>query len=309
VGSFSDCESRTSNPDAAFLVSGYEDRPSLYDLQRALEASRRERDEWISKFTDAESNLKQLRTELEETKARVRAVTNENEILRQEKESLSQKNKDLIDHNAELQETVDRLKKSNRKSGSSSPPTSNTTVSESSDEKKLRRSSSKRHKEKERDREKDKEQERAERQRERDREARRLEKEKEKAKEREETERLRKRFESARGEESDAKSSNSSSRTQRNRRDSYIEPLGQSAPRPQAVPPSPSRQYSSYPATTTGYPPTAAYASIPNIREPYGTTPRSHHPTVLVDEYSGYPVEEEDLYRGPPAPRSVRHPR
>lgn len=314
MGSFSDCESRTSNPDPAFLVPpGYEDH-HVYNLKHTLDALRKERDDWIAKYGELETNYTKARNDLAQSKARLVALENENEILGQAKESLTKTNQGLVDQIAELQETVKELKKTNRKS-SSSPPTSSATASESSDEKKLRRSSSKRHKESraEKDKEREKEKERERIDREREREARRKEKEREKERERErekeETERLRKRFDTTRGEESDAKSSNTSSRTQRNRRDSYIEPLGQSAPRPQVpVPPSPSRQYSTYTATAgAGYPPATAYSSI---REPFGTTPRSHHPSVLVvDDYNSYGIEDvvEDPYRS--ISRSIRHPR
>ena len=304
VGSFSDCESRISNPDRDYLAPGYEDQRALYSL-------RQERDALSAKVAALEDELKQTRNELELTKAQTRGLANQNELLDQEKTTLTKANKELTEEVAELQDTIKELKKANRKSSSgSSPSTSSATPSESSDDKKLRRSSSKRHKESSGRAEKEKERER-EREREKDREKERereRRKEKERA-EKEETERLRKRFDT-RGDESDAKSSITSTKS-RLRRDSYIEPLGHGAPRPQApIPPSPSRQYSSYTTTTSAsqYPPAPSY---PNIREPYtGSTPRTHHPSVYVsDDYTYGVVEEEDPYHQHPIPRTTRHAR
>lgn len=307
VGSFSDCESRTSNPDPDYLVPGYDDRRSVYGLQHALETTRQERDEWMTKAAALDDSLKQIRNELEQTKARMRALANENELLGQAKDSLSQTNKDLVEQNAQLQETVKELKRANRKSSNgSSPSGSSGTASESSDEKKLRRSPSKRRGEKDKERDRERERDK-DREKERERERR---KEKERA-EKEETERLRKRFDT-RADESDAKSSSASAKSQRGRRDSYIEPLGHGAPRPQVpVPPSPSsRAYPSYGGTT-------AAPAYPSIREPFagggGAAARPMHPAVYVqDEYSGYGavVDDDEAYRhGHATPRSSRHPR
>ena len=319
VGSFSDNESRASNPDRDYLAPGYEEQRSIYSLQHALDATRQERDEWMAKVAGLENDLKLVRNEFEQNKARMRALANENELLGQENErltkankELTEENKELTEENADLNESAKELKKANRKSSSnSSPSVSTITPSDSSDEKKLRRSSSKKRTkessgraDKEKEREKEREREHKERERERRKALERAEKE--------ETERLRKRFD-ARGEESDAKSSSASTKSQRNRRDSYIEPLGHGAPRPHvaAVTPAPARQYSSYTTTTTA-PPLHGY---PSIREPYkGTTPRSHHPSVYIaDEYTapyaGEYAEEEDPYRAQPVSRSTRHPR
>jgi hypothetical protein len=234
-------------------------------------------------------------------------------VLVQERDTLTKTNKELTEHNADLLDTIKDLKKANRKSsGGASPSTSSATASESSDEKKVRRSSSRRPKESSARPEKEKERGR-ERDKERDKELRRKEKDRALL---EETERLRKRFDS-RGDESDAKSSNTSTKSQRNRRDSYIEPLGHGAPRPQApVPPSPSpsRAYSSYPATSA-----PAYSTAPvyaSIREPFAApAPRALHPAVYVkaDEYpASYGAgDEEDTasYHTHAHPRSTRHPR
>jgi hypothetical protein len=318
---FSDCESRTSNPDHDYVIPGFEDH-GLYSIRQALETTRQESAKWRAKAEELEEKLKEmkeLRNELEQTKAHMAGLSNENQVLAQENHSLTKANKDLVDQNAQLQETIKELKKSNRKSsGSSSPSASSATASESSDEKKVRRSSSRRPKESKAD--KDKERER-EKERDKDREVRERERERRKEKEREkerafqdlETERLRKRFDT-RGDESDAKSSSTSVKSQRGRRDSYIEPLGHGAPRPAApVPPSPSRTYSQYATSTApSYSTAPAYSSI---REPFGTTtaPRSLHPTVYVaDEYASYggAVDDEDpAYHAHPHVRSTRHPR
>ncbi|KAK4238438.1 hypothetical protein C8A03DRAFT_33524 [Achaetomium macrosporum] len=310
---FSDCESHTSTPDRGYLVPGDED-PGIYSIRRALESSRQECDEAKARARELERTLKKITTELEEAKARMRALSNENENLVEEKQSLTKSNKELAEQNAQLQETVKELnkelKKAHRKSSSvSSPSGSSGNASESSDEKKLRRSSSKRHKEPSGRTEKEKERDR-EREKEREKERARERRKEEKAaqEEQDRLDRLRQRFD-ARGEESDAKSSSTSTRSQRNRSDSYIEPLGHPAPRPQVSvtgPLSPTRQYSSYATTTApNYPTAPAYQSI---REPYSAaTPRPHHPTVYVaaDEYSTYGVVD-DQYA---VPRSTRHAR
>jgi len=308
---FSDCESRASNPDHDYLTSGFEDQ-GLYSIRQALDTARQESEKWRARAEDAEEKLKELkevRNDFEQTKAHMRALTNEMEIANQAKEALTKTNKELVDQNTQLQETIKELKKANRKSsGASSPSASSATASESSDEKKVRRSASKRRKdpssraekEKERDRERDKE-----RDKERDRERR---KESQRAHQ-EETDRLRKRFDTSRGDESDAKSSTTATKSQRGRHEatSYIEPLGHGAPRPvAAVPASPSRPYSAYPASTapTAYSSTPAYASI---REPL---PRSLHPAVYVaDEYNYAAADDEDPAYAHPHPRSTRHAR
>lgn len=301
VGSFSDCESRTSNPDRNFLVSGYEDNTTIYNLQRALQEARTQRDEFAKKITELENQVRQTRGELEQTKAHIRAVQDKNELLVHEKETLVKDNKELTDRNTELQEQLDEsakeLKKANRKSSNSPTVTivTSSNSSESSEEKKVRRSSSKRRPEKEKERDTEHDKERRDKDQRRKEKQREKEKEKEREKEEEEMHRLRRRFDNRAGEESDAKSSVASSKTIRgSRRDSYIEPMGHSAPRPQqTVPPSPARHHSY--TTTNGYTPAAAY---PNIREPAAYAPgapRSVHPQVYVpQEYTGYVAEEEE---------------
>lgn len=311
---FSDCESRASNPERDYLTPGYEDQ-GIYSIRQALDEARQETAEWKAKAEDLEEKLKEIRNEFELTKAQSRALANEAQVLTEEKASLAKANKDVMEHNAELLDTIKDLKKANRKSsGGASPSTSSATASESSDEKKVRRSSSRRPKESSARVDKEKERGR-ERDEKRDKEAQReRRKEKERALQ-EETERLRKRFDS-RGDESDAKSSAASTKSQRGRRDSsYIEPLGHGAPRPQAtVPPSPSsRTYSSYPTTSA-----PAYSTAPayqSIREPFAApAPRSLHPAVYVkaEEYPGYgAADDEDAasYHAHAHPRSARHPR
>ncbi|KAH6851209.1 hypothetical protein B0I37DRAFT_130755 [Chaetomium sp. MPI-CAGE-AT-0009] len=302
---FSDCESRASNPDHDYLTPGFEDH-GLYSIRQALDTARQESEKWRARAEEAEEKLKEVRNDFEQNKAHLRALTNEIEIANQAKDALTKTNKELVEQNAQLQETIKDLKKANRKSsGASSPSGSSATASESSDEKKVRRSSSKRRKdpssrgekEKERDRERDKE-----RDKERDRERR-----KESQRAQEETDRLRKRFDT-RGDESDAKSSTTATKSQRGRQESsYIEPLGLGAPRPQApVPPSPSRAYPAYPASTapTTYSVTPAYSSFT------GTTPRSLHPAVYVaDDYNYGAADDEDAAYAHPHPRSTRHAR
>lgn len=321
VGSFSDCESRTSNPDGTFI--DYEGQSSAYNLQRALEATQRQRDESFKKVAELETALRQARNEFEQAKAHMRAVTENNENLIHEKDVLSQKNKDLVDENARLQEkldeTITQLKKANRKS--TSPPTvtivaNSSSASDSSEDKKVRRSPSKKRpeKEKERDAEREKEKEKERREKERKKEkaqAKEREREqphREREKPEDDIDRLRKRFDSRAGEESDAKSSTIiSSRTRTSRRDSYIEPMGNAAPRPQPTPTGSTSRHHSY--TTNGtYPPTTAYASIREPSTYTANTPRSVHPQVYIpNEFPGYPVEDEDPgYHGHAVARPTR---
>ncbi|KAK0748515.1 hypothetical protein B0T21DRAFT_380326 [Apiosordaria backusii] len=308
VGSFSDCESRTSNTDRNFLASGYEDNNTIYTLQRALEQARQQRDEFSKKVAELETTVRQLRNEIEQNKAHVRAVTDQNELFTHEKKTLAEKNKELSEQNTQLQEeldnTIEKLKKSNRKS-TSSPTAASSTTSESAEDKKPRRSASKRRPEKEKERDAEREKEKREKERKREkREKEHREHERPADKEDDAIDRLRQRFDKHRaGDESDAKSSSiASTKTARTSRptSSYIEPLGLSTPRPQqTVPPSPARHHS---YTTTGYPPSTGYASI---REPSAYAQgvqRSAHPQVYIAS-GEYGYEEEET---PYHPHQVR---
>ncbi|KAK3997222.1 hypothetical protein QBC44DRAFT_109553 [Cladorrhinum sp. PSN332] len=313
VGSFSDCESRTSNPDGTFI--DYEGQSSTYNLQRALEATRSQRDEFSKKIAELEATLRQVRNEFEQTKAHMRAVTENNELLKHEKDTLAEKNKDLVDENTELKEKLDeavnQLKKANRKSTSPlAVPivASSASNSDSAEDKKPRRSPSKKRpeKEKERDveREKEKEKERREKERKKEKQLAKEQREREQVREREQgreretpaddMDRLRKRFDPRAGEDSDAKSGTIvSSRTRASRRDSYIEPMGNSAPRPQPTPSSSSTRHHSYAANGT-YPPSTGYTSIREPSAYSANAPRSVHPQVYVaNEFPAYPGEEE----------------
>ncbi|KAK0634880.1 hypothetical protein B0T17DRAFT_21213 [Bombardia bombarda] len=262
-------------------VSDYEDEhaSSIYALQDALTTACEARDKWKKKATELEAALSNARKEVKEHEARWRALSDRNEILDQEKITLSKTIKELNEENAKLKEENKRARRK-----STSPATMSGAIpSESSDEKKVRRSGSKRHISKDPERsEKEKERERAEKEKERERE-RELEKE---------TERLRKRFDS-RGDESDAKSSSASTKSLRSQRGSYIEPLGHGAPRPQpsnAPAPSP-RPYPTYAASQYGQ------SQYPSIREPATTNiPRSVHPSVFVyeDNLNPFAQAEDD---------------
>ncbi|KAJ4306719.1 hypothetical protein N0V88_000085 [Collariella sp. IMI 366227] len=310
VGSFSDTDSRASEVEHSYLTPNYEDQ-GIYTISRALEASQQDAKQWKGMVHELQESLKKLRTELETTKAHLRGRDTEkeefehaierlkqkNEILKQKNETLQDKNETLTDTNnelveqiAQLEDKVKELKKTNRKSsGNSTSSTSSATAVESADEKteKKKRSASKRRPEKEKERGREKESK--ERERERRKEKERIQEE------RAQEERLRNRFNGRAGEESDALSSNSSGRPHRGPRETYIEPLGHSAPRPQApAPPAPARQYPTY---------------HQSHREPFASTaPRAHHPTVYVaDDFNTYgAVEDEDAYR---VPRSTRHQR
>jgi len=118
-----------------------------------------------------------------------------------------------------------------------------------------------------------------------------------------EMDRLRKRFDAReRGEESDAtgKSSNST-KSHRSRRDSYIEPIGQAAPRPQLhghgpVPPSPSTRGGSF---YGAYPQQSQYA--PAVA---GTRPG--HPSVVVSYANDTYDDEDGTYHAHPLPKQPR---
>ncbi|CAP71114.1 uncharacterized protein PODANS_6_4800 [Podospora anserina S mat+] len=319
VGSFSDCESRTSNTDRDrnFLASGYEDNTTIYQLQRALEQTRQQRDEFSKKIAELETTVRQLRNEIEQNKAHVRAVTDQNELFTHEKKTLAEKNKELSEQNTQLQEqlddTIEKLKKSNRKSTvTSSPTAASSTTSESTEDKKPRRSASKRRPEKEKERDADREKEKREKERKREKREKEQHREHERPAEKEDDtiDRLRQRFDKHRvGDESDAKSGSiASSKTARASRptSSYIEPLGLSTPRPQqTVPPSPARHHS---YTAPGYPPSTTYASI---REPSAYAQgaqRPAHPQVYIAS-GEYGYEEEEAAYHPHQVRTGRSER
>ncbi|KAK4205729.1 hypothetical protein QBC40DRAFT_1667 [Triangularia verruculosa] len=315
VGSFSDCESRTSNTDRNFVAGGYEDNDTIYKLQRALEQARQQRDECSKKVAELETTVRQLRNEIEQNKAHVRAVADQNELFTHEKKTLAEKNKELSEQNTQLQEqlddTIEKLKKSNRKSTITSSPTTtaSSTTSESTEDKKPRRSASKRRPEKEKERDADREKEK-QREKERKREKREKEhREHERPAEKEDDaiDRLRQRFDKHRvGDESDAKSGSiASTKTARTSRptSNYIEPLGHSAPRPQqTVPPSPARHHS---YTNTGYSPSNGYASI---REPSAYAQGVPRPQVYIAS-GEYAYEEEEPAYHPHQARTGRSER
>ncbi|KAK0705080.1 hypothetical protein B0H67DRAFT_370488 [Lasiosphaeris hirsuta] len=275
VGSFSDSETRPAHPDRAFAATDYDQLLSrIYALEQTLAREGDVKDKYKKKAEELTNALNNAHKLNKETEANRSALTDRVELLEQEKKSLLTTHKALTEENNKLKEKVEDLtdelkdlKKSARRK-SVSPPVvimNGATPNDGLEDKKPRRSSSKR------DRVKD-----SERAAEREREKRKADREAEKKEKDRETERLRKRFENSRAEESDANSSNNSKGSGRSRRDSYIEPMGQSAPRPQNTMPPPSpgaRQQFSY--------------TVP-YQQPYQSTRESTaaqrvvHPTVMV---------------------------
>ncbi|KAK1761108.1 hypothetical protein QBC47DRAFT_456769 [Echria macrotheca] len=286
VGSFSDSESRTAYGDRPFGGSDF-DAPDLYALQDALHNEVSAKQRWMAKATELDDLLSRAHKEIKEAEARMRALEDHVDELEEEKTKLAKANKEMTEENARLKEELKESSSSSTKRKSkSSPVMSGALNTDRDEEKKPRRSASKRHSVRDSDR--------VEREKERERLHREIEKEMEREKERE-MDRLRRRFDKT-GDESDAKSSNTSNKSHRSRRESYVEPLGASAPRPQAqVPPSPSRQYS---YSSAPYPPQYQPAGAPRAQ--------AVHPQVVVS-YSDTSRDEEDgLYHPHPLPNKQR---
>lgn len=305
VGSFSDSDSR----------GPYGDRyaGSDYDLQDQLEAETAAKKEWMKKAAELDSMLIRAHKEAKEVEARMRALDDHVLQLTDAKTQLEKANKELADENSRLRDDLakdkdnkDKDKRASRRKSESPPLMSGANPATVE---KPKRSASKHRSSREASG-------RADREKERERIAKELAKEMERDAQREsqrpihrednnrDMDRLRRRFDSTRerGEESDATGKSSiSTKSHRSRRDSYVEPLGQAAPRPQihghVPPPSPSvRQYNYG---------TGAYPPQPQYPQP-GTTPRAAHPQVVVS-YSEASYDEEDgLYHPHPLPKQPR---
>jgi len=300
VGSFSsDNESRaTYNADRHYSSTDYESS-SLYALRDALTSETREKQQWMDKANSLDNMLIRAHKELKETQARLRALEGRVEALDDEKSQLSKTNQTLLDENTRLKEDLKDAKRSSRRKSSNSPPIMSGAIPAEED-KKPRRTPSKHHNI-------NRESDRIERELELERIAREMDKERGKKEEREkerekekEMERLRKRFDS-RGEESDAKSSNTSTKSKNSRRGSYVEPLGQAAPRPQV-------QVAQSPATRQ-YPPSSSYTNGNYTTQSYsaGNGSRPVHPQVVVSYSDAFP-DEDGLYHAHPLPRQQRSP-
>jgi len=306
VGSFSDSESRGPYDDR-YSGSDY-DSSSIQALQDALNTERAAKKEWMKKAADLDAMVIRAHKELKETEARNRALADHVQELTDEKSQLQKSNRELTEENNKLRDDLakdkdakDKDKRASRRKSESPPLMSG---ANSATTEKPKRSGSKHRSSRETSG-------RAEREKERERIAKDLAKEMERDAQREsqreshrDIDRLRKRFDAReRGEESDAtgKSSNST-KSHRSRRDSYVEPLGQAAPRPQPhghapVPPSPSTRQYGY--GSGPYPPQPQYAQP-------GAAPRVVHPQVVVS-YSDASYDEEDgLYHAHPLPKQPR---
>jgi hypothetical protein len=324
VGSFSsDNESRTAYTERGFAGADYDNR----DVYSLLAAETSEKQEWMDrakgwkeKATNLENLLITAHKELKETQARLRAIEDHADEVDEEKGKLTKQNQTLTEKNQTLTEKNQRLeeelkefkdaKRSSRRKSNSPPSMSGANPAATADapveDKKPRRSASRRH-----SIGREREQERIEMEKERERISREMEKERkkeEKLQQTKEMDRLRKRFNSRAGdEESDANSSKTSKSSRRD--SSYIEPMGQSAPRPQVqVPPSPSTaRHSQYPSYPNG-----GYAPPSDSRYAPSSVPRVPvvHPQVVVSYSDAFHNrdEEDGLYHAHPLPRGQRSP-
>jgi len=314
VGSFSsDNESRTAYTDRAPAGADYD--ANLYSL---LAAETTKKEQWMDKAERLDQLLIRAHKELKETQARLRGLEDHVEELNDEKTKLSKQNQTLMEKNQRLEEDLKEFKESKdakraSRRKSNSPPSmtgANPAASTSpvDDKSKPRRSGSKRHSiGRERD------DERLAIERERERISREMEKERRKDEEREkdkEMDRLRNRFtnRAGAGDESDANSSKTSSKSKSSshRGGSYVEPLGQSAPRPQVqVPPSPSTRHGQYPPY-----PSSGYAPATDARYAPSSVPRVPvvHPQVVVSYSDTFHDQEDGLYHAHPLPRGQRSP-
>lgn len=293
VGPFSDSESPKSSND-------YDDPYStIKRLQEAFLKVSEQKEKYKKKAEELDLDLIKVKAERDQAKkdlvekeAHWRGVLERNELLDSDNKTLKKENKTL-------QEEVERLEKELRRANrnSNSPPSSMTgalPVETSSDDKTIRRSSSQR--KSRRGSVSHKDFDRALRRQQEDEER---EKERERA-EKEQEMRLRRRMGNSPGDESDANNSKSSSgsRKSRDSRTSYIEPLGEPAPRPPPqIPQSPRGANSHsrgahYPQYSTQQYAQPSYTS--HRAEPVsGNVPRSIRPQVYydggstVDEYAG----------------------
>ncbi|KAM7220275.1 hypothetical protein V8F06_004417 [Rhypophila decipiens] len=294
-GPFSDSESPKSSND-------YGDPYSIPRLQEALlkvseqkEKYKRKAEELDSDLTKVKAELAKVKKDLAEKEAFGLGVKDRNEILDADNKALQKENKTL-------QEEVERLEKELRRANrnSNSPPSSMTgalPVEAGSDDKTPRRSNSQRTKVR-RGSMSSKDFDRALRHQERAQEEREKQ-------EKEQEMRLRRRMGNSPGDESDANNSKSSSgsRKSHSSRTSYIEPLGEPAPRPppQQIPQSPrgasshSRGTAQYPAYSQQQYAAPSYTS--HRPEPVsGTVPRSIRPQVYYD--GGSAVDEYPPHGG-----------
>ena len=304
VGSFSDSDSRGTYGDR-YTGSDYD------NLQDQLDAEIAAKKEWMKKAQELNEIIIQSNKDLKETEARMRALDDHVQQLTDAKTQLEKANKELAEENSRLRDDFvkdnakDKDKRASRRKSESPPLMSGANPATVE---KPKRSASKHRSSREASG-------RADREKERERIAKDPAKEMERDVQREsqrpsqredirEMDRLRRRFDAReRGEESDATGKSSiSTKSHRSRRDSYVEPLGQAAPRPQIhshgpLPPSPSARQYNY--GSGPYPPQPQYPQP-------GTTPRAAHPQVVVS-YSDASYDEEDgLYHPHPLPKQPR---
>ncbi|KAK1834632.1 hypothetical protein QBC39DRAFT_20034 [Podospora conica] len=311
VGSFSDSDSRGPYGDR-YAGSDY-DSPGIQALQDQLDIEIAAKKEWMKKSAELDAMLIRAHKESKETEARMRALEDHVQEVKSEKDRLEKVNKELVDENNRLRDDLakdkdskDKDKRASRRKSESPPLMSGANPATAE---KPKRSGSKHRSSRETsgraDREKERERIAEDRVKEQERDAVRESQRVSQREDHREMDRLRRRFDAReRGEESDATGKSSvSTKSHRSRRDSYVEPLGQAAPRPQhhghgPVPPSPGVR-GAYSYTANPYPPQTQYAQP-------GTTPRAAHPQVVVS-YSDSAYDDEDgLYHAHPLPKQQR---
>lgn len=250
VGSLSDYDTRDADVDR-------DRRKSIPALHVEIERLRDEKEDYKRKAHFLDTAVTDLRRENKDLKISIavsQGLANRNELLEQENHDLKKDVRKLQEANNSLEERLLKaLKKMDKLMGTDSSPSPPPVMRGGSGEpspEKMKRRMSKSYKGTEAEKEKEK---------------------------------LLKRFD--RAEQSDTSNSTGKS-SGRRRRESYIEPMGQSAPRPPVpMPPSPTRQFPAY-STTQQHAP-----QFTNIAPPVvGKVARSVHPTVTYsyEDQNGY---------------------
>ncbi|RKU46982.1 hypothetical protein DL546_007341 [Coniochaeta pulveracea] len=288
-GSSQGATSRGSN-ERTYTSSNQLD-PSRSTLQEALHSALHERDEWKAKAHDAEAELKEMRKKYKELEASWSATTERNKLLVSENKELARQKKGVLDENmtlhvenGQLRKDLEGLEKKTKRLSEAPTPRSPTKEHPDASSGKVRLSHS-----------------RAPRDRQitDDEPA-------EKAKAR-----LAKRFggsEASSDSRADDRSEGSGKSERRNRRQSYVEPMGPPAARPGvSMPPSPirHRNHEGYTATSpypVPYTPTHEPLMSPvprSIPQPYQQPLMS--PYGAANESGGYfpyPLPSHSVRRG-----------
>jgi regulator of replication initiation timing len=261
--------------------------PSRSTLQEALHSALHERDEWKAKVHDVEAELKEVRKKHKELEASWRATTDRNELLVSETRELSKAKKAVMDENMtlhveneQLRKELERMEKKMKRMPDAPPPRSPTKEHPDKANAKVLRSSSRAPRDRQPAEEEPAEKAKA---------------------------RLAKRFGGSDGGSdgrADDRSEGSGKSERRNRRQSYVEPMGPPAPRPGvSIPPSPTRH-----RNYDGYTATSPYvASYTPMHEPImSPVPRSIPQPYAQPAMHQYGPNESGSYFPHPLPS---HPR